>query len=389
MSPLTILRYLTGNADAIRQVASRPAALGIAIVLVLLTGVARNYDQLLFTETLRWLYGPLLFSAVSGFWLWLFVMRAWGVSCKTAVSADAWLRLRSFYSLFWMTAPIAWLYALPVERWFNSVDAARANVALLATVSLWRVVLMSRVISVIGSISFARGFWPVLLAASIEAAVIVFTSQVTGKHLMAMMGGLVNSPAEDVMMNAFGVVSQLSVVAFLIGLSFSIHHGLLSQGRELPWQPEPATPAKRSPQLWLWLLPVAGLWALACIEPQRELRNTRHAEFLSRKKDLPGLLAWLSAHEKGDFAPAVTLPPTPWEVYDYRQFWDILKLIREDTPGWICQEYAGHLRHLAARKSIRIASSDDRQLIRLALERKEDFQRGQIEFAGEQLSPSP
>lgn len=371
MSPLTILRYLTGNADAIRQVASRPAALWIAIVLVLLTGVARNYDQLLFTETLRWLYGPLIFSAVSGSWLWLFVMRAWGGYEKTAPNAGIGLRLRSFYSVFWMTAPIAWLYALPVERWFNPADAARANVALLATVSLWRVMLMSRVISVVGCRKFAWGFWPVLLAASMEAAVASIFNHAMAAHLTALMGGLVNSPAEDVLLRTFSVVFVLSVFLFFVSLPLALHHGRWRAGRELPWQPEPTEKEVRSP--WLWLVAVAAFWTAVSTEPQREVRNTRHAEQLARKKDLPGLLAWLSAHEKGDFAPAITLPPSPWETNDLPQFWGILNLIRGDTPDWICSEYAAALRHVLRDKGVEAESQCDRELIRIALERSEDF----------------
>ena len=38
---------------------------------------------------------------------------------------------RSFLNLYWMTAPLAWLYAIPFERFLSPADATTANLALL------------------------------------------------------------------------------------------------------------------------------------------------------------------------------------------------------------------------------------------------------------------
>ena len=64
------IRYLFGQADAIRQVVASGAALWTGIALVLLTAIPRNYDQTLLSENpLLWIFGPLLFSLVSGSFL--------------------------------------------------------------------------------------------------------------------------------------------------------------------------------------------------------------------------------------------------------------------------------------------------------------------------------
>ena len=68
MNAATVLLYLIGNAAAIRKVASSPMAVPTGILFVISAGVARNYDQMWFGDSQKWLFGPLFFSAVSGMW---------------------------------------------------------------------------------------------------------------------------------------------------------------------------------------------------------------------------------------------------------------------------------------------------------------------------------
>jgi hypothetical protein len=149
----TILRFLFGNAPTIRGVARNRAALWTGISLVLLTGIARNYDQTYFLETPIWLIGPLVFSFFSGSFLYWILIR---VIARRHIPADSRNRRQwtTFMAVFWMTAPVAWLYAIPVERFLDSYHAAQANIALLGIVSLWRVLLMGRIVSVLMQIHF-------------------------------------------------------------------------------------------------------------------------------------------------------------------------------------------------------------------------------------------
>src|SRR5204862_7253608 len=114
-----------GAASAIREVASNRAALWTGIVLVLLTGIARNYDQSYFLKTPMWLIGPLAFSFFSGTFLYGILVR--GLARRHFPEGHQkggqWV---TFMAAFWMTAPIAWLYAIPVERFLNSYHAAQA-----------------------------------------------------------------------------------------------------------------------------------------------------------------------------------------------------------------------------------------------------------------------
>src|SRR5678815_267873 len=174
--------YLLGNARAIREVASNRSALWTGIVLVLLTGIARNYDQTYFFETPLWLIGPLAFSLFSGSFLYGVLIRGFAKRHfeEKQRSEKQWT---TFMALFWMTAPVAWLYAIPVERFLDSYHAAQANIALLAIVSVWRVFLMSRVISVLLEIPFRRALGWVLVGASLEVIVVVFLGLLFGGGL--------------------------------------------------------------------------------------------------------------------------------------------------------------------------------------------------------------
>ena len=138
----------------------------------------------------------------------------------TSAAVDGgWL---SFMGLFWMTAPVAWIYAIPVERFVDSISAAWANVALLSLVSLWRVLLMTRVIQVTTKAPFFIALVWVLFAACIEVLVVFFFGGGFSRALIAGMGGMRNSPEEEVILGAmgteFGSAFWLAPVTFLLAL---------------------------------------------------------------------------------------------------------------------------------------------------------------------------
>lgn len=125
------------------------------MLLVLITSLPRSYDQtFILDQTFFWVFGPLLFSTFSGtliFGCTYSVFFRPGIEKQRRLpQGTAW---RSFMGLFWMTAPIAWIYAIPVERFLQSFSAAMANIALLLVVSVWRVALMNQVLSVMTGLS--------------------------------------------------------------------------------------------------------------------------------------------------------------------------------------------------------------------------------------------
>ncbi|HEX5220986.1 MAG TPA: hypothetical protein VFZ59_15585, partial [Verrucomicrobiae bacterium] len=244
MNALTIGRFLVGHAPAIREVASARAALWTGIVLVLLTAIARNYDQNYILESPLWLFGPLLFSFFSGSFLYAILIRGFARRRFTQEATGQWL---SFMAVFWMTAPIAWLYAIPVERFFEPYQAAQANLTLLGIVSVWRVLLMARVMSVLLEVPFLRALGWVLIAASLEIIIVVFvgafTSGTFSQRILASMMGMRNAPEERLLTSVLSSVWTGSwVVLALTAIAINVlrFHGTATPlpqptRSRLPW----------------------------------------------------------------------------------------------------------------------------------------------------------
>jgi hypothetical protein len=345
MNALTVLLYLFGHAGSIRRVASSPMAVPVGILLVFSAAVARNYDQVWFGESAWWLFGPLLFSFFSGAWLLLWVCRAWAPKPFAARDAEgAWPDgfggiAISFFGLFWMTAPIAWLYAIPVERWYEPVEAARWNVRLLLIVALWRVLLMTRVVSVIGEVHFLRALPRVLVPAAIATFAVGFFAGL-GKRMMAGMAGLRNSPAEDVLLEALSIVMGVAFWIVVIGSLFEVflRHWKM---RAVPWRPEVNLRRWQGP--WVSLVLLAALCWWMSIRPQKEQRLTHQAKELLRQENWAGFVTFLSQRRQEEFAPSIPLPPTAWEFWHVRHLPCVIEQLRPDTSAWVRELYAGYL----------------------------------------------
>jgi hypothetical protein len=86
-------------------VACSLSAIWTGIALTLLTAFARNYDQTFIAEKpFHWFFGPLLFSLVSGSWIyviWYQFCARKHFSADTHAADSSW---RGFMGTFWMTA---------------------------------------------------------------------------------------------------------------------------------------------------------------------------------------------------------------------------------------------------------------------------------------------
>lgn len=332
MQPAAWVKYLIGQKEAIHQMAGSRSALFTGMVLVLLTSIPRNYDQTLISEKpLLWIFGPLLFSLVSGSWIYLAAYK-WCARPKRIPSDPSkptvdggWL---SFMGLFWMTAPVAWLYAIPFERFLDSITATHANIALLALVSLWRVLLMARVLQVMTKARFLMALCWVLFAASVEVLVLYFLGGGLMKAIMASMGGMRNSPEEEIltraMSNAVGVAFCVAPVSLVISLAWRPREAL----QRLP-RPEPDR------MLWGGLAIAAVAWVALAVVPQRELANTVEVERLIAAGRAREALDFLAARAPGDFAPARPLPPKPFERSVFTELPACFDVVQPSDPAWI------------------------------------------------------
>jgi hypothetical protein len=329
-----IIGFQFGRSDAIRTVASSSSAFWTGIVLVLLTAFARNYDQTYIAEKwLLWFLGPLIFSTVSGTWLFTIAYATLARNTMADIAGNkprpspAW---RGFMGAFWMTAPIAWIYAIPVERFFDSLDAAKANLTLLSVVSLWRVLLMARVLQVVCVVPFVRALLWVLLPALVEVVLVVFFGGAFSKALLASMGGMRNSPEEDLLVQALGTAMTISfwgvpVVAAILGLWCCRHTA----------QAWPAT--QPSPMPFRPLLVAAAFWVAITIPAQMELRRNHIVEQFCRAGDMRAAIEFMNRHRREDFAPARPLPPKLYERTAFTEVPQFVAALRAGDAPWIQQ----------------------------------------------------
>lgn len=340
MSLSTIATFLFGHRQAIQDVAANRSALWTSLVLVLLTGIARNYDQNYLLETPFWLIGPLLFSLISGSFLYGVLIRGFarrhfpeGVERR-----KEWL---TFMALFWMTAPTAWLYAIPVERFLDSYHAAESNIVLLALVSAWRVALMSRILVVLLEIPFWRALGWVLVAASLEIIVVVALGVLFGgaggRHILASMAGMRNAPEETLLMSVLGNVWAWSWAVLILSAVLLASRPFRGEARPLPI-PSPG----RIP--WLPLTIVVITWIAVAIPAQNEQRRFFHHARLIEKGDYSRALAFLTQHQPADFPPSRRLEPDPYELTVWERLPGTVALLSSNTPTWIRRLYLSHLK---------------------------------------------
>jgi len=341
MTAKDILAFQFGRADAIRTVASSSSAIWTGIVLVMLTAFARNYDQTYIPEKpFLWFFGPLLFSLVSGTWLFLIT---YGLCARLRMPDVDYGRRpplsrhwRGFMGAFWMTAPIAWLYAIPVERFFDSLTAAKANISLLAIVSLWRVLLMARVLQMVCSAPFVRTLLWVITAASVEVIVLVVAGGTYSKRIMAGMGGMRNSPEEEVLYRAFSQASGMAFWGFII--AFLILAVWRWRGTAQQW---PASVRARMP---VWFLAVSAFaWMLVAWPNQVSLRRNFTLEQHVANERWRDALDMLSTNASTSFAPARPLPPKLYEMSVYNEVLGLAGALRPDDPVWVRAHVANGL----------------------------------------------
>jgi hypothetical protein len=356
VSLTTILRYQFGNRTAIRAVATDSSAFMIGIALVLMTAIARNYDQTYFGESAWWLFGPLVFSFFSGTFLycvlrWLFLKRHEDTNAPAGDENQWW----AFMGLFWMTAPIAWLYAIPVERMFDSYRATQLNIALLAIVSLWRVLLMSRVISVLQEVRFVRALGWVAVPACIEVVLVVFIggifSPTFGRRVMSAMGGLRHAPEESLLLSA---VSTAGATAFWGLLALAILLRIFSFNSLT--QPFPRQAPGRLP--WIGLVVLSAFWCAVAVQPQKEQRRFARHDAMIEAGQYREAINFLASEGRNAFPPGRRLEPNPYEYRVYDELPGTIAALQPSDPKWIREMYFDYAARLLENYFLRLKSTN-------------------------------
>ena len=214
MTAKQIVLFLAGDRDSILKIAGCRHAVWLGLLFVLSAGFAREYDGEDLLHEPWHLLIPLVASLVTSFLLFAHV---WSWSGSRSSRELGFLRgYRSFLGLYWMTAPLAWLYAIPVERFHSAADATRLNLALLGLVSVWRVILMMRIVSVLFERRFRHAIFPVILFADTVAIVLLFF---TPLPVISLMGGIRLTESDLLIRNTAYMIGFCGVLSWLIWLA--------------------------------------------------------------------------------------------------------------------------------------------------------------------------
>lgn len=151
-------RVLRLDEEAIREVTTRPAALWYGLAAAVIAGWARNYDR---PDWVKWLWlGPLLSVAVGAGFALLF----YASGRLAGPSETNW---RGFFTVFFCTAPLGWLYAFPAELLLPEGLMRTVNFLLFVIVVCWRIAVLLEAYKVLMGLQTSRRVLAFLLPTSV------------------------------------------------------------------------------------------------------------------------------------------------------------------------------------------------------------------------------
>lgn len=325
MRVATLFGYFLGIRSFVLAVANCRQALWLGLLFVISAGFAREYDAEDLLHDPWYVLLPIAASFVTSLILFLFVeLRFGGRTTDQDESLQAgappgppgirgkWVylsRYRSFLGLYWMTAPLAWLYAIPVERFLDAGDSARANLSLLGIVALWRVLLMSRVVSVVYRCSEMAAFFVVMLFGDSVALVVLW---LTPLPVFNIMGGIHLSEAEATILFTSLMVKIVGGVSWPVWFGGTVFYSLIFEERREAWRDVDFGSAHPPPvSKGTWMLGAGSLlvWTVILPSTQPEQYHRRQAEIDLRAGRVREAVTMLSSLTRADLPPHWDPPP--------------------------------------------------------------------------------
>lgn len=335
MGIATLLRFLFGGRQAIIDVATCQGTLWVGALFVLSAGFAREYNQEDLLRDPWYVLIPLVASLATSFVL--FALLALAASNRAATPVPFFPYYRAFLSLYWMTAPLAWLYALPVENYLSAADSVRVNLSLLGIVSLWRVLLIARSASVLLGSSYLAAFFLVMFFADTLALGALYFSPLP---IINVLGGISHTESESVIIDAALMVGFFGGITWLVWLIATMVI-LGSKGKWTPLEIDSDHRNRISKPLWALAIASLLIWVmvLPLTQPAQQVRRQAESDLLNDRVEAG--LRLMSAHERGDFPPH--WDPPPWHGYGQNEphMADVINLLQNDQAAeWVVKIYS-------------------------------------------------
>jgi hypothetical protein len=327
----TLGAYLIGNRAAILQIAEARGALWVGLSFVVSAALAREYDGEYLPAKPWLLLVPLLASVAVAALLFVPFRPPVNGASPRPVGGRAF---RQLLTLVWMTAPLAWLYAIPWERMLSPASAVQANLTTLGVVACWRVLVIARALSVLTGVQFALALAFVALIADAGLQIAIALIPVP---TLNVMGGIEPSAPDRILRDTTFLVQLFGVPLLLVLLVAAVicWQGLRTR---IVWRIETDPPGIGQPTplfAGLAVMSVIG-WLGVLPATQREQRLRVQAE-QAFSSGIDSGLAFLSSHRQDEFPPQWDPPPRAgFEGQPFRLI-DVIERLADGAPAveWV------------------------------------------------------
>lgn len=227
-SPWDLPGFLIGHRASVERLIHGRGALFFSAALVMTAAFAREYDAVSWWHHPGDLLAPfaasILLASILFLWMWA-ALASSGMKLKTP-----WRHYTVFLTGYWLTAPLAWLYAVPIETMTDELSAIRFNLMALSIVSIWRVLLFSRV----ASIQFRVPMLAVLSWILVPCMAIAFIAVINAQlSIVSLMGGIRMTESEKLVFGFQNVVAGGIFYGFIPVVLFAIFQLIAVKRREL------------------------------------------------------------------------------------------------------------------------------------------------------------
>lgn len=336
MNLFDLVGYFVGRRQSIERIAFCQWSLLVGGVFVLSAGFAREYDGEDLSQEPWHVLLPLAASLFTS--LVLFGVLFIAVRKHASSEINPLSMYRSFLSLYWMTAPLAWVYAIPVEQITTPGQAMRINLGFLGLVSLWRVLLISRGASVLFGASFRAMFVLVMLFADALALFIIWF---TPLPVFNIMGGIRLTESEAIIQDTAFTVGFFGVISLPIWLVASL---VVVGSKKRGW--EAAKEEGKPVALGVWAVAVLSVlvWSVVLPYTQPPLHLASRVENELEHGRIENALQIMSESGRDSFPPHWDPPPWPGYDQDNPRLLDVLDVLgNSPTPDWVRDIYVEKL----------------------------------------------
>jgi len=100
------------------------------------------------------------------------------LGCIERSGTDGCQEYLTFLSGYWMTAPLAWSHAFPIETMTDELPSIYFNLTALSVVSIWRVLLFARIVSIQFAIPYLSSLsWVLVLCMAVAFVALISAMQ--------------------------------------------------------------------------------------------------------------------------------------------------------------------------------------------------------------------